>query len=67
LKEMGYRDVLVLDGGMAAWQGAGLRVERGLTDIMSPPGDVVAVGLDRDYADMMNYFRWEEALGKKHE
>jgi rhodanese-related sulfurtransferase len=66
LKELGYQDVAVLEGGMAAWQQAGLVVERGLSGVMNPPTDVVLSGPDRNFADMMNYLRWEEALGYKY-
>jgi len=66
LKELGYRDVSALDGGMAAWQKAGFPVEKGLSGVMAPPTDVVPSGPDRSYADMMNYLRWEEALGYKY-
>jgi rhodanese-related sulfurtransferase len=66
LKGLGYRNVSVLEGGMAAWRRAGLPVETGLTGVMRPPTDVVAAGPDRTYADMMNYLRWEEALGHKY-
>jgi rhodanese-related sulfurtransferase len=66
LKELGYQDVSVLDGGMAAWQKAGLPVERGLSGVMTPPTDVVPAGPDRNFADMQNYLRWEEALGYKY-
>jgi rhodanese-related sulfurtransferase len=66
LKELGYHNVTVLDGGMAAWQKAGLPVEKGLTGVMASPNDVVLSGPDRSYADMMNYLRWEEALGYKY-
>jgi rhodanese-related sulfurtransferase len=66
LKELGYQDVAVLEGGMAAWQQAGLSVERGLSGVMNPPTDVVLSGPDRNFADMMNYLRWEEALGYKY-
>jgi rhodanese-related sulfurtransferase len=66
LKELGYQNVSALDGGMAAWQAAGLPVEKGLTGVMSPPTDVVLAGPDRNFADMMNYLRWEEALGYKY-
>lgn len=67
LLEMGYSDVAVLDGGLGAWREAGLDVERGLSGVMSSPNDVVLSGPDRNYADMMNYLRWEEALGEKYE
>ena len=67
LVDMGYKDVTVLDGGMAAWRQAGLAVEQGLSGVMSSPNDVVVFGPDRSFADMMNYLRWEEELGKKYE
>ena len=66
LKELGYHNVAVLEGGMAAWQAAGLPVEKGLSGVMSTPADVVPAGPDRNFADMMNYLRWEEALGYKY-
>ena len=66
LKELGYQSVAVLEGGMAAWHRAGLPVEKGLAGVMAPPNDVVLSGPDRNFADMMNYLRWEEALGYKY-
>jgi rhodanese-related sulfurtransferase len=66
LQDLGYRDVAVLEGGMAAWQQAGLAVEQGLSGVMTPPTDTVLSGPDRNFADMMNYLRWEEALGYKY-
>ncbi|MCZ6872762.1 MAG: rhodanese-like domain-containing protein [bacterium] len=66
LKETGYQQVTVLEGGMAAWQQAGLAVEQGLSGVMSPPHDVLPMGIDRNWADAMHYLRWEEALGKKY-
>ncbi len=67
LVDLGYKNVTVLNGGMKAWRQAGLEIEQGLSGVMSSPNDVVAFGPDRSYADMMNYLRWEEALGKKYE
>jgi rhodanese-related sulfurtransferase len=66
LKELGYPHVSVLEGGMVAWQKAGLAVEKGLAGVMAPPTDVVLSGPDRNFADMQNYLRWEEALGEKY-
>jgi rhodanese-related sulfurtransferase len=66
LAGLGYADVSVLDGGMAAWQKAGLAVEKGLSGVMAAPTDVVLAGPDRNFADMQNYLRWEEALGHKY-
>ena len=66
LQGLGYQSVAVLEGGMAAWQAAGLPVEKGLTGVMASPNDVVLSGADRNFADIMNYLRWEEALGYKY-
>jgi rhodanese-related sulfurtransferase len=66
LRDLGYQSVVVLDGGMAAWQQSGLPVEKGLSGVMTPPTDLVPAGPDRNFADMMNYLRWEEALGHKY-
>ena len=66
LKGLGYQNVSVLDGGMAAWRQAGFGVEQGLSGVMRAPTDVVVSGPDRNFADMMNYLRWETALGEKY-
>lgn len=66
LKEFGYRDVSVLAGGMAAWRDTGQPLETGLSGVMAPPTDVVVLGVDRNPAEMMNYLRWETALGEKY-
>ncbi len=67
LADEGYADVAVLEGGMRAWRGDGRDVEQGLSGVMSTPADVVPAGTDRGFADMMNYLRWEEELGRKYE
>ena len=67
LADEGYADVAVLEGGVRAWRQAGHGIEQGLTGVMSTPADVVPAGTDRGYADMMNYLRWEEELGRKYE
>ena len=67
LADEGYADVAVLEDGMLAWQQAGRETERGLAGVMSTPADVVPAGTERGYADMMNYLRWEEELGRKYE
>lgn len=64
LRAMGYLDVLVLDGGTAAWRKSGNQLETGLTGVMRAPDDVLPVR--RSYAEMLNYLRWEEALGEKY-
>ena len=66
LTDLGYQTVTVLAGGMAAWQHAALPVEQGLSGVMRAPVDVVLSGPDRNFADMMHYLRWEEALGTKY-
>jgi rhodanese-related sulfurtransferase len=64
LADMGYQPS-VLEGGMAAWKGAGMATEQGLTGVTSIPNDVLPA--QRSYAEMHNYLRWEEALGAKYE
>ena len=66
LEEIGYQNVNALEGGMAAWRQAGLGVEEGLSGVMRAPTDVVLSGPERNFADMMNYLRWETALGEKY-
>lgn len=66
LRALGYQHVSALDGGMVAWQKAGLPLEKGLSGVMAPPADVLPMGPDRNFADMQNYLRWEEALGVKY-
>ncbi len=67
LRDMGYRDVSVLAGGMAAWREAGLPVEQGLAGVMTPPEDVVPAGPEPPSHDMIHYLRWEQALGRKYQ
>jgi rhodanese-related sulfurtransferase len=67
LGERGYGNVAMLAGGLKAWREAGLPLETGLSGVMAPPDDVVPAGPERSHADMMNYLRWEEALGRKYE
>ncbi len=67
LQDLGYRDVAALAGGMAAWRQAALPVEQGLAGVMTPPEDVVPASPDRPYHDIINYLRWEEALGHKYQ
>jgi rhodanese-related sulfurtransferase len=64
LRAIGYRDVSVLDGGIAAWRKDGGELETGLTGVMRSPDDVLPIR--RSYAEMLNYLRWEEALGEKY-
>ena len=65
LLDLGYGNVSVLEGGMTAWNRAGLALETGLSGVMNPPTDMVLSGPDRNYADMMTYLRWETALGEQ--
>ena len=66
LKELGYRNVSVLEGGTDAWREAGLPVETGLSGVMAAPTDMVTMGVFRNPAEMMHYLRWETALGEKY-
>jgi rhodanese-related sulfurtransferase len=67
LQELGYADVAALTGGMDAWRAAGRPVEQGLAGVMTPPDDVMVMGPERGYANMVEYLRWEVELGKKYE
>lgn len=67
LKRLGYQTVSRLGGGLAAWRAADLPLETGLSGVMQAPNDVVALGPDRNMAEMIHYLRWEEALGHKYE
>jgi rhodanese-related sulfurtransferase len=64
LRDLGYERVAALIGGLDAWTRAGLPVETGLSGVTDPPNDVLPVR--RSYAEMLNYLRWEEALGEKY-
>ena len=66
LADLGYGNVSILDGGMTAWRNASLPIETGLSGVMSAPNDMIASGAERNYADMVNYLRWEEELGHKY-
>jgi hypothetical protein len=66
LKAMGYQQVSVLENGMQAWRQAGYEVEQGLSGIMTPPNDVLMMGVERNWADAIHYLRWEEELGHKY-
>ena len=66
LKEIGYQNITALEGGMVAWRQTGLGIEEGLSGVMRAPTDVVLSGPERNFADMMNYLRWETALGEKY-
>jgi rhodanese-related sulfurtransferase len=66
LRHLGYANVRVLGGGVAAWERSGRPLERGLAGVMAPPDDLVPAGPERTSADMINYLRWEERLGHKY-
>jgi rhodanese-related sulfurtransferase len=64
LVRMGYWSVSVLEDGTRAWAAAGFQLERGLTGVTRAPDDVLPPS--RSYAEMLNYLRWEEELGRKY-
>jgi len=66
LARLGYEDCATLDGGIRAWTAVELELERGLTNVTVPPEDVLPTIPYRSFENMMNYLRWEEALGHKH-
>jgi rhodanese-related sulfurtransferase len=62
LRRLGYAAARVLDGGLAAWQAAGLPVEAGAGTMLDEADDVVQKPYERGRAAMEAYLRWEEAL-----
>jgi rhodanese-related sulfurtransferase len=73
LRALGYEHVRYLDGGVPAWQGAGLPVEDGLegadVSVAEAQGDfghtLWSGAMQRTRADMENYLSWEENLVKQ--
>jgi len=72
LRGLGYADARYLEGGLPAWQAAGLPVEEGLegadVSVAEAQGDfghtLWSGALQRTRADMENYLTWEENLVK---
>jgi rhodanese-related sulfurtransferase len=65
LAELGFADVLVLEGGNAAWCGAGLTPASGPTHLLSPRDDVWLASSERPgdtRANVMAYLDWETSL-----
>jgi len=65
LTELGFEDVLVLDGGNAAWCGAGLTPASGPTHLLSPRDDLWLASSERPgdtRANVMAYLDWETSL-----
>jgi rhodanese-related sulfurtransferase len=63
LAQAGYRDVLVLDGGLRRWLAAGLPTAAGLDDCLVKSNDVVlSPSIRGSKQDMVNYLNWELKL-----
>jgi rhodanese-related sulfurtransferase len=63
LAQVGYSDVLVLDGGVSRWLAAGLPTAAGLDDCLVKPNDVVlSPSIRGSKQDMLNYLNWELKL-----
>lgn len=63
LTQVGYGDVLVLDGGVSRWLAAGLPTAAGLDDCLVKPNDVVlSPSIRGSKQDMVNYLNWELKL-----
>ncbi len=60
LRAMGYEHVRALDGGVPAWQKAGLPVETGLD--VDDPADIVDPPYQKDRKAMEAYLAWEQKL-----
>jgi rhodanese-related sulfurtransferase len=65
LAELGFGDVLVLEGGNAAWRGAGLTSASGPAHLLSPRDDLWLASSERPgdaRANVMAYLDWETSL-----
>jgi rhodanese-related sulfurtransferase len=62
LVRLGYERVGVLDGGTAAWEAAGLALERGKTLMLDEADDVVLKPYDKGREAMEAYLKWEMDL-----
>ncbi|KJS87318.1 MAG: hypothetical protein JM58_04530 [Peptococcaceae bacterium BICA1-8] len=70
LKENGYQNSCVLEGGIEAWSKFGLPVEDGLVGIDGDPGDVFLKPYERKTKfreAMLKYLSWEEQLVEEPE
>jgi rhodanese-related sulfurtransferase len=65
LGELGYSDIVVLDGGVRAWSTAGLLTEQGVDGCLVEPNDVVlSPSIRGTKEDMQRYLDWELTLTK---
>jgi hypothetical protein len=65
LVELGRKDVLVLEGGNAAWYRAGLTPASGPTHLLSPRDDLWLASSERpgdQRENVMAYLDWETSL-----
>lgn len=67
LRDMGYGNVVVLDGGTKAWRDAGLTLEKGKpTEVYGGP-DYWLPPYEQGREGMIRYLDWEIKLGHKYE
>ena len=65
LGELGYTDVVVLDGGVRAWSASGLPTEQGVDGCLVERNDVVlSPSIRGTKEDMQRYLDWELKLQK---
>ena len=65
LSELGYRNIVVLGGGVSAWSTAGFHTEQGGTGCLVEPNDVVlSPSIRGTKEDMQRYLDWELTLKK---
>ena len=65
LGQLGYRDVVVLGGGVRAWSAAGFPTEQGVGGCLVEPNDVVlSPSIRGTKEDMQRYLDWELTLTK---
>jgi rhodanese-related sulfurtransferase len=63
LREMGYKEVFVLDGGVQSWERSGYPIQTGLDSCLIEPNDVVlSPSIKGDKEAMRRYLEWEMKL-----
>ncbi|EKN70653.1 Rhodanese-like protein [Neobacillus bataviensis LMG 21833] len=62
LKELGYEDVYVLEGGKKAWSEAGYTFENGKKGIIKEPDDIAYHPYEISEKAMIDYLEWEIGL-----
>lgn len=62
LRKLGYREVRILNGGMAAWSKSGMQVDEGIDEKSPFLPDLLLPPYDKGLEEMQRYLDWEIRL-----